>query len=187
MKAFRSVAAAVILTALPAVPAQADDKRFGGYILIEPFYLPVPGRPLYGRWRHRDGYPVGLVRQRLRGIGFSGIGRFEIYRDIYSVAATDPGGVRVMLAIDRWTGDIVQARVVEAGPAMRRQRPPAIDDHGPLHGRTPAPRVVTLRAPPLPRPAPQRRAPATGVVVPVTTLQGERFDPADTRPPIATD
>jgi hypothetical protein len=155
MKPLRPAAAAVILTALLAVPAQADHKRFGGFF-VEPFFVPVPERPFRGRLRQQDGYPVARVRQRLRGIGFSGIGQFDVHPNVYGVTATDPGGVRVRLAIDRWTGRIMRARVIEGGPAVRPYRPPVVVDRAPPDTRITRRKIAALRAPPLPRPAPER-------------------------------
>jgi len=151
MKPLRPAVAAVILTALLAVPVHADHKRFGGFF-VEPFFVPVPERPLRGRLRQQDGYPVSQVRRRLKGIGFSRIGQFDVYQNVYGVTAFDPGGVRVRLAIDRWTGDIVRARVIEAGPAVRPYRPPVVVDRAPRATR----KAAALRVPPLPRPAPER-------------------------------
>ena len=165
MKPLRPAAAAVMLTALLAVPAHADHKRFGGFF-VEPFFMPIPERPFRGRFRQQDGYPVALVRQRLRGIGFSGIGRFDVHRNTYGVTATDPGGVRVRLAIDRWTGDIMRARVIAAGPAVRPYRPPVVVDR--VLPDTPVARrnIAALRVPPLPRPAPERLTEAASITPP---------------------
>ena len=161
MKPLRLAVAAVILTALLAVPAHADHKRYGGFI-VEPFFVPVPERPLRGRLRQQDGYPVALVRKRLRGIGFSRIGRFEVYPGAYGVIATDPGGVRVNLVIDRWSGDIARARVIEASPAVRPYRPPAVVDRG----RATTRKIAALPVPPLPRPAPQRLTQTASIAPP---------------------
>jgi hypothetical protein len=155
MKPLRPAVAAVILTALLVVPAHADHKRYGGFF-VEPFFVPVPELPFRGRLRQQDGYPVAQVRQRLRGIGFSGIGRFDVYPSAYGVTATDPGGVRVNLVIDRWTGDIVRARFIETGPAVRPYRPPAVVDRVSPNTRTTTRKIAALHVPPLPRPAPER-------------------------------
>jgi len=150
MKPLRPVAAAVIATALLTVPAHGDHKRYGGFF-IEPFFVPVFEQPFAGRSRQQAGYPVALVRKRLHGIGFSRIGRFDVYPGAYGVSATDPGGVRVNLVIDRWSGDIVRARAIEAGPAVQPLRPPAMVGRAPQKMRSAA-----LPVPPLPRPAPER-------------------------------
>ena len=159
MKPLRPAAAAVILTALLAVPAHADHKRFGGFVFVEPFFMPIPERSLLGRWRQQDGYPVAQVRQRLKGIGFSQIGQFDVYPSAYGVSATDPGGVRVNLVIDRWSGDIVRALVIEADPAVRPYKPPALVDRVPATTR----KTAALRVPPLPRPAPERATQAASI------------------------
>ena len=155
MKPLRPAVVAVILTALLAVPAHAGHKRFGGFF-VEPYFVPLPERPFRGRLRRQDGYPVALVRQRLRGIGFYGIGKFDVYPSAYGVTATDPGGVRVRMVIDRWSGDIVRAREIEDVPVARSYKPPASVDRAPPN--TPATRrkISSLHAPPLPRPAPER-------------------------------
>lgn len=177
MKSFRAAATAAILAAFFAVPAHADHKRFGGFVFVEPFFIPVPEWPLRGRWRQRDGYPVAQVRQRLRGIGFSGIGRFDVYQNAYGVTATDPGGVRVNLVIDRWSGDIVRARVIEAGPAVRPYRLPAVVDRVPGARR----KTSTMRVPPLPRPAPER---LTQTVSITPSAVADRLQPENTLPEI---
>ncbi len=159
MKSFRAAVTAAILTALLAVPAHASHKRFGGFVFVEPFFNLVPERPVRGRWRQQEGYPVALVRQRLRGIGFSGIGQFDVYPSAYGVSAADPGGVRVNLVIDRWSGDIVRARVIEAGSAARPYRPPVVVERVPGARRDAAAR----RVPPLPRPAPERLTQTAGI------------------------
>ena len=178
MKSLRPAAAAVILTALLAVPAHADHRRFGGFF-VEPFFVPLSERPLRGRLRQQDGYPVALVRQRLRGIGFSQIGQFDIYPGSYGVTATDPGGVRVNLVIDRWSGDIVRARIIEAGPAVRPYRPPAVADRGPRATR----KTAALRVPPLPRPAPERMTRTVGI----TPSAADRLEWEKTLPEAAQD
>ena len=165
MKPLRPAVAAVILTALLAVPAHADHKRFGGFF-VEPFFVPVPERPWPGRLRQQDGYPVALVRRRLRGIGFSGIGQFDVYPNAYGVTASDPGGVRVRLAIDRWTGDIMRARVIEAGPAVRPYRPPVVVDRAQPDTRITRREIAALGVPPLPRPAPERLTQTASVTPP---------------------
>ena len=182
MKPLRSAAAAVILTALLAVPAHADHKRFGGFF-VEPFFAPVPERPWRGRLRQHDGYPVAQVRQRLRGIGFSGIGQFDVFQNVYGVTAFDPGGVRVRLAIDRWTGDIVRARVIEAGPSVRPYRPPAVVDRAPPDSRITRRKIAALRVPPLPRPAPERLTQTAST----TPSVDDSLEPENTLPETAQD
>ena len=182
MKPLRPAVAAVILTALLAVPAHADHKRFGGFF-VEPFFMPLPERPFRGRLRQQDGYPVAQVRQRLRGIGFSGIGQFDVYQNVYGVTAFDPGGVRVRLAIDRWTGDIVRARVVEGGPASRRYRPPAVADREPPITPTAPRKITSLRVPPLPRPAPERLTQTASIAPSVE----DRLDPEKMLPEAVQD
>lgn len=180
MKPLRAAAAAVMLTALFAVPAHADHKRFGGFVFVEPFYLPVPDvPPLRGRLRQQDGYPVAQVRQRLRGIGFSGIGQFDVYPNAYGVTATDPGGMRVNLVIDRWSGDIVRARVIEVDPAVGPYRPPAVV-RAPATTRIVTREIAALRAPPLPRPAPERLT----QTVSITPSATDRLEPEEA--PLAT-
>ena len=183
MKPLRPAVAAVILTALLAIPAHADHKRFGGFVFVEPFYLPVPERPFRGRLHQQDGYPVAQVRQRLRGIGFSGIGQFDVFQNVYGVTAFDPGGVRVRLAIDRWTGDIVRARVIEAGPAVRPYRPPAVVDREPPITPTAPRKITSLRVPPLPRPAPERLTQTASIAPSVE----DRLDPEKMLPEAVQD
>ena len=177
MKPIRPAVAAAILTAFLAVPAHADHKRFGGFF-VEPFFVPLPERPFRGRLRQQDGYPVARVRQRLRGIGFYEIGRFDVYPGAYGVAATDPGGVRVNLVIDRWSGDIVRARVIESGPAVRPYRPPAVVDRAPPNTPTATRKIAALRVPPLPRPAPERLT-QTASIAPSAT---DRPEPEEAPP-----
>jgi hypothetical protein len=165
----------MILAALLAVPAHADHKRFGGFF-VEPFFVPLPEPPFRGRLRQQDGYPVALVRRRLRGIGFSGIGQFDVYQNMYGVTATDPGGVRVRLAIDRWTGDIMRAQVMETGPAVRPNRPPAVVERVPQTTR----QIAALRVPPLPRPAPERLT-QTAIITP--PAEDNRSEPEKMPPP----
>lgn len=179
MKPLRPAVAAVILMALLAVPAHGDHKRFGGVVFVEPFFVPVPELPLPGRLRQQSGYPVALVRRRLRGIGFSRIGQFDVYSGAYGVTATDPGGVRVNLVIDRWSGDIVRARVVKAAPAVRPYRPPAAVDRTPAKARTKTRKIAALRVPPLPRPVPERVT-QTANITPFTV---DRLELEKTPPP----
>ena len=181
MKPLRPAVAAVILTALLAVPAQADHKRFGGFF-VEPFFVPIPDVPRRLRPRRQEGYPVALVRRRLRGIGFYEIGQFDVYPNAYGVVATDPGGVRVKLAIDRWTGDIVRARAVEVRRAVRPNRPPADIVRAPAAKR----KTVALRVPPLPRPAPERLTQTANISPPaLDSLEPETMPP--TMPPPAVE
>ncbi len=179
MNPLRPAAAAVIVTALLAVPAQADHNRNRG-IFVEPFFVPVPEVPFRLNPRRRDGYPVALVRKRLRGIGFYEIGRFDVYPSAYGVEATDPGGVRVRLAIDRWTGDIVRARIVTPGRRARPNRPPAVVKRAPKAKH----KTVALRVPPLPRPAPERLAELASVVPPSAE---DRHEPEKSPLPAAED
>ena len=114
----------------------------------------------------------------------------------------------------------MRARVIEAGPAVRPYRAPAVVDRAPATVR----KIAALRVPPLPRPAPERLTQTVSITpsaepeapveiaavpnlpaiaeavtvaptvatkparpvstMPVTALQGEWFDPADTRDPI---
>ena len=168
MRPLRPAVAAVILTALLVVPADADHKRFGGFVFVEPFFVPVPELPLLGRGRQHSGYPVALVRRRLSGIGFSRIGRFDVYPGAYGVSATDPGGVRVNLVIDRWSGDIVRARAIKANRA-------------PGKARAKTRKIAALRVPPLPRPAPER---LTQTVSITPSAVADRLQPENTLPEI---
>ncbi len=175
MKPLRPAVAAVILMALLAVPAHGDHKRFGGVVFVEPFFVPVPELPLPGSLRRQSGYPVALVRRRLRGIGFSRIGQFDVYSGAYGVTATDPGGVRVNLVIDRWSGDIVRARVIKAAPAVR----PAAVDRIPAKVRTKTRKIAALRVPPLPRPVPERVTQTANI----TLFTVDRLELEKTPPP----
>ena len=151
MKAIRPVAAALILTAVLTVPADAEHRRSGGIFFFEPFAVPIPQLPWRNRAGQQDGYPVTKVRNRLSDIGYSDIGQFDVYTGSYGVAATDPGGVRVSLVIDRWSGDIVSVRPLAAEGA---DRPPPVRAGATGDKR----KAAALRVPPLPRPAPGRAA-----------------------------